>query len=204
MAGRAGSLDVTLGTNPGGETSQGTKLESEMEQLKELVRQQQDMLQKLLESSNKPVTRDASLHTPSDEAGEHGLPMNGVQQLTVASRNTNHMAIEADPKDVNKVIKFLTIPAGGCFAPDTEKELDDVFDLWTRQTLSSGHEVQLLKLVVMRTGSETVQIAAQESGAILQPWEQFVDRLARKLFQFSRQLEAVENQIMATDRQENV
>ena len=208
MAASAGFLLENTGTIiTGEEVSQGDTLGVKVGHLERMVAQQQETLEKIFTMLSGPSTFAGLAMNFSNEAREAGTP-GGNSRGTIEERDgKDNLIVDVGPanhQDVSKLIKALTIPQGGILAPDNEKELDDIVELWTRQAISSGHEVHALKLVVMRIGSETVQIAAHESGAAQGPWDEFVDSLARRLYPFSRQLEAVEYQISATDRQENV
>ena len=107
-----------------------------------------------------------------------------------------------DVRSVNKLIKSLGIKPEG-FAPKTEKEYDDTLEGWTQLAISFGHEVRLLKWVVVRAGEEAVREAALKLAMSL-PVEDFFNRLAVDLFPFSRQLEGLEYVLDAIDRHEDV
>ena len=178
----------------------------ELAALKEMVYQQQQMISIWLrDSASKPG--NGSPGEPVDQArsrcsGEtegSGDAGNG----NIKDGASDCAITEQQPKDIRKLLRDLKIDRGA-FDPKSEAELDDITEEWEIQAEGFGHQVDLLKFVANRVGSQTVREVARQGLLDGLPWTTFVDCLAKGLFRFSRQLESVERQLDSDDRNVDV
>ena len=183
------------------------RVSTELATLKEIVAQQQQMISKWLkESVSKPGNGSGHREESADQVRNRCGETDSIGEANnenVKDETNNSAIVEQQPRDIRKLLGDLKIDRGA-FDPKSEAELDDITEEWEIQAEGFGHQVDLLRFVVNRVGSQTVREVARQGLLDGLPWTTFVDCLAKGLFRFSRQLESVERQLDSDDRNVDV